>query len=273
LSEGTIEVAMKWDPEEYLRFSDQRGRPFADLLSRVAADDPSYVVDLGCGPGNLTATLGQRWPGAHVEGLDSSPEMIERARSEIGDSQWLHFAVGDLREWTPRHEVDVLISNATLQWVPGHLDLFGRLVAWVRPGGWFAFQVPGNFDEPSHTALAALLSGDRWRQRFAGIDLPAPSVPEPDVYLERLLGLGAAVDVWETTYLQVLAGDDAVLRWMQGTGLRAVLSALDSAESAESADFIQEYGARLRAAYPPRDFGTVLPYRRIFVVARVGGAE
>ncbi|MGZ4616451.1 MAG: trans-aconitate 2-methyltransferase [Actinomycetes bacterium] len=261
---------MRWDPQEYLRFAGERGRPFRDLLARVGAADPAYVVDLGCGPGNLTATLAQRWPGAEVAGVDSSPEMIERARPEVGDSERLHFEVADLRAWSPARAVDVLVSNATFQWVPGHLDLFDRLVACVRPGGWFAFQVPGNFGEPSHTELAAVRSSDRWRARFDTLGLPAPWVAEPEVYLERLVGLGAGVDVWETTYLQVLQGEDAVLRWMQGTGLRPVLSVLDEGERAE---FMDEYGARLRAAYPQRDFGTVLPYRRIFVVARIGEAR
>lgn len=261
---------MQWDPQEYLRFAGERGRPFADLISRVGPADPSYVVDLGCGPGNLTATLSQRWPAAEVEGLDSSPEMIARARAEVGDSEQLHFTVADLRAWSPPRAVDVLVSNATLQWVPGHVPLLKGLAATVRPGGWFAFQVPGNFGEPSHTELAAVRSSERWRARFADVEVAAPWVAEPEVYLELLVGLGAAVDVWEATYLQVLAGDDAVLRWMQGTGLRPVLSVLGNEERAE---FLEEYGARLRAAYPRRAFGTVLPYRRIFVVAQIGAAQ
>jgi trans-aconitate 2-methyltransferase len=263
-------MTMTWDPQEYLRFGDQRGRPFADLMSRVGAQDPSYVVDLGCGPGNLTAELAHRWPGADVEGLDGSPEMIERAKSAHGDSPRLHFAVSDLRVWSPQRKVDVLVSNATLQWVPGHLDLLEGLMGSVRAGGWFAFQVPGNFGEPSHTELEALRTSDRWRARFADVDLPTPSVAEPQVYLERLVGLGATADVWETTYTQVLEGEDAVLRWMQGTGLRPVLSVL---AGVDRADFTAEYGARLRAAYPQRGFGTVLPYRRIFAVAQVGGVR
>lgn len=258
---------MRWDPEEYLRFAGERGRPFAELLSRVGATDPAYVVDLGCGPGNLTATLARRWPAATVEGLDSSPEMIERARGEMAPGLAIAFSVADLRGWRPTRPVDLLVSNATLQWVPGHIDLLAGLVATLRPGGWFAFQVPGNFAEPSHTELAAVRASPRWRARLAAADVPTPGVADPDAYLERLAATGATVDVWETTYLQVLAGEDAVLRWMQGTGLRPVLSVLDDDERAE---FVADYGARLRAAYPRRPFGTVLPYRRIFAVARAG---
>jgi trans-aconitate 2-methyltransferase len=144
------------------------------------------------------------------------------------------------------------------------------LAAAVRPGGWFAFQVPGNFGEPSHTELAAVRESPRWRDRFADIDLATPWVAEPGDYLERLIGLSAAVDVWETTYLQVLEGDDAVLRWMRGTALRPVLSVLDGVEQGE---FAADVGVRLRAAYPRREFGTVLPYRRIFAVAQLAGAR
>jgi trans-aconitate 2-methyltransferase len=263
---------MKWDPQEYLRFSDERGRPFTDLLARVPATAPGYVVDLGCGPGNLTATLADRWPDADVVGVDSSAEMIRRARTQYGDrggasAQRLTFVEADLRGWRPERPVDVLVSNATFQWVPGHLDLLDDLVAAVRPGGWFAFQVPGNFAEPSHTELAAVRDSARWRDRLAGADLARPWVAEPVVYLERLAPRATILDVWETTYVQVLDGEDAVLRWMQGTGLRPVISELDEAERAE---FLEEYGARLRAAYPRRAFGTVLPYRRIFLVARIG---
>jgi trans-aconitate 2-methyltransferase len=259
---------MKWDPAEYLRFSDERRRPFMDLLARVPTTAPAYVVDLGCGPGNLTQTLADRWPDADVVGVDSSAEMIRRARAEHGDetrARRLTFVEADVRGFSPERPVDVLVSNATLQWVPGHVELLDDLVAIVRPGGWFAFQVPGNFGEPSHTELAAVRDSPRWRDRLAGAELAQPWVAEPAVYLERLAPYAVSLDVWETTYVQVLDGEDAVLRWVRGTALRPVLSELDEAEQAE---FLEDYGARLRVAYPRRAFGTVLPYRRIFAVAR-----
>jgi trans-aconitate 2-methyltransferase len=257
-----VEVAdVRWDPEQYLRFADERGRPFRDLVTRVAAREPRVVVDLGCGPGNLTLELAARWPGARVEGVDNSAEMIERARAEVGDEVTLTLA--DAREWTPDEPVDVLVSNATLQWIPEHLPLLDRLAGFLTPGGWLAFQVPGNFGAPSHTELAAQADAPRWRDRLR--DRARPRSEEPVVYLERLAGLGLQVDVWETTYLQVLPGEDAVLEWMRGTGLRPVLSALPLADRA---DFEADYAARLRGAYPRRPWGTVLPYRRIFVVAQ-----
>jgi trans-aconitate 2-methyltransferase len=160
--------------------------------------------------------------------------------------------------------VDVLVSNATLQWVPGHLELLERFLGWLAPGGWLAVQVPGNFGEPSHTLLAEVAARPQWKERLA--DLPRPSVQEPATYLGRLAQLGMDVDAWETTYLQVLPGEDAVLQWMRGTGLRPVLSAL--ADDDERTAFEAEYGELLRQAYPRRAFGTVLPFRRIFLVAQ-----
>jgi trans-aconitate 2-methyltransferase len=260
----TGEDGMRWDPEQYLRFAPERARPFHELLARVTARNPTVVADLGCGPATLTRELAARWPGARVEGVDNSAEMIEQARDVAGDD--VDLTLADVRDWTPAEPVDVLVSNATLQWVPGHLELLARFAGFLAPGGWLAVQVPGNFGEPSHTELRALAAAPRWRDRLAGVAWPA--VEEPPAYLARLAALGLDVDVWETTYYQVLPGEDAVLEWMRGTGLRPVLSALTDAE--ERAGFEAEYADRLRRSYPRHGAGTVLPYRRIFVVATLG---
>ncbi|MBP2418666.1 trans-aconitate 2-methyltransferase [Microlunatus capsulatus] len=254
-------VMVVWDPRTYLQFADERSRPFADLLARVGAEDPAVVVDLGCGPGQLTATLAQRWPGADVLGVDSSPAMVDRAQEHAGPR--LRFVSGDVRTWVPDAPVDVLVSNATLQWVPDHRALLPRLLAGVRPGGWLAFQVPGNFDEPSHALLHALAANPRYAD--ATRDVARPSAAGPGDYLADLTALGCTVDAWETTYLHVLTGPDPVFRWISGTGARPVLQALDAPRRAA---FEAEYRARLAAAYPPGPAGTVLPFRRVFVVAR-----
>ncbi len=256
---------MRWDPDQYLRFAGERGRPFGDLMARVGAVDARTVADLGCGPGNLTRLLARRWPRARVEAVDDSPHMIDRAAQELADlGERVRLTLADVRDWAPAEPVDVLVSNATLQWVPGHLELLDRLAGLLAPGGWLAVQVPGNFGEASHTLLAEVSGRPRWRARLAGV--PRARVEEPGTYLARLAGLGLAADVWETTYLQVLPGEDAVLEWMRGTGLRPVLSALEDDE--DRAAFEAEYGASLRQAYPRQPFGTVLPFRRIFAVAR-----
>jgi len=272
-----------WDPAQYLRYADQRGRAFLDLIARVDARSPEYVVDLGCGPGNLTAVLAERWPNAEVIGVDASPEMIEAARRSApaaaagsanasASPRRPTFELGDLRTWRPSRPVDVLISNATLQWVPGYLDLLPALLEMVAPGGWFAFQVPGNFGEPSHRLLRELASEPPWSALLTGQAFEPPSSHDPEDYLDALAGLGCTLDAWETTYLFVLSGDDPVLEWMKGTGLRPYLGALADAGPEVVRRFEAEYGKRLRTAYPRRSYGTVLPYRRVFVVAHKASA-
>jgi trans-aconitate 2-methyltransferase len=251
-----------WDPDRYLTYADERGRPFLDLIARIDADSPRRVVDLGCGPGNLTRLLAQRWPDADVLGLDSSPEMIARAQAP-----GVRFEVGDLRKWVSdgQEQVDVLVSNATLQWVPDHLELLPALVERVSPGGWLAFQVPGNLDEPSHTIRRDLAAEERYAAHTAGVAVPDSH--DPATYLEALAAAGCTVDAWETTYLHLLTGDDPVFTWVSGTGARPTLEALPSGLRE---DFEEEFRARLRAAYPRHEYGVVLPFRRVFVVARVG---
>ena len=260
-----------WDPERYLTYADERGRPFVDLVGRIDADAPRVVVDLGCGPGNLTRLLKERWPDARVSGVDSSPEMIEAA-SAIEDVTW---EVGDVRDWARRdplalHEpVDVLVSNATLQWVPDHLELLPGLLDRLQPGGWLAFQVPGNFDEPSHTTRTELASREPYAEHVR--DARVPTSHEPADYTRLLLDLGCEVDAWETTYLHVLTGDDPVFAWVSGTGARPTLQALpDDLRPL----FEEEFKAALREAYPADAAGRViLPFRRIFVVARKPHAQ
>jgi trans-aconitate 2-methyltransferase len=254
-----------WDPGQYQHFADERSRPFFDLLGRVGAQDPRLVVDLGCGPGTLTARLASRWPGAEVHGIDGSAEMIEAARAlPAGQGGRLSFALGDVRDWEPGGGVDVIVSNALLQWVPDHLSVLARWAGFLTEGGWLAFQVPGNFGQPSHAALRELAGSDRWHPLLAGVSLNRQSA-DPAEYLDLLASAGLAVDAWETTYLHVLHGDDPVLDWYKGTGLRPVLAALPPGQAAE---FLDEFRARMREAYPAAPYGTVFPFRRVFVVAR-----
>ena len=259
---GPQAVRHTWDPDLYLAYADERGRPFLDMLGRVAAAEPRRVADLGCGPGNLTALLAQRWEAAQVTGVDSSVEMVERARA--GGFGGVHFEVGDLRTWRPAEPVDVLLANAAFQWVPGHLDLLPRLVEAVTPGGWCAFQVPGNHREPSHVLLHELADDPRFAAYTEGV--ARPHAHDPMVYADALLDLGLTVDAWETTYLHVLTGADPVFTWVSGTGARPTLEALPDALREE---FTAEYQALLREAYPPGRHGTVLPFRRVFAVAQV----
>jgi trans-aconitate 2-methyltransferase len=279
-----------WDPTRYGRFALERARPFADLLARVGAGDahgrpdgvhlePRTVVDLGCGPGDLTASLARRWPTARVIGVDSSPQMLERAAAQPVDdlAGRLTFEQGDASTWEPDAPVDVIVTNALLQWVPGHLDLLQRWMTYLAPGGWFAMQVPGNFSAISHRAMRDLTADPRFFDRLAGVLRGTESVAEPATYARLLAETGATVDAWETTYLHVLDregrfGDDAVLAWVSGTGLRPVLDTLADDPPLQQA-FLDSYAATLREAYPRRPWGTLLPFRRIFAVAHKPGPD
>ncbi|MFJ6571957.1 trans-aconitate 2-methyltransferase [Streptomyces sp. NPDC091292] len=262
-----------WDPHQYLRHAGHRARPFVDLLARVP-ELPSgpRIADLGCGPGTVTRLLADRWPDADITGFDTSHEMLDRARGLAGPTPgggYLDFAHGDVAEWTPAADepYDLIISNATLQWVPDHADAFARWVAGLAPGGTFAFQVPGNFAAPSHVLMRELAESEGWRERLGGVLRHGDAVLAPAAYLDRLVALGCETDVWETTYLHLLEGEDPVLDWVKGTGLRPVLTALSEDEDAREA-FVREYAGRLRDVYPRGPRGTVFPFRRLFAVAR-----
>ncbi|MEU6469378.1 trans-aconitate 2-methyltransferase [Streptomyces massasporeus] len=269
-----------WDPTQYLRHAGHRARPFTDLLARVP-DLPTQppaghprIADLGCGPGNVTTLLAARWPTARITGYDNSPEMLDKAHVDhegpTPGGGRLDFGHADARTWTPDEPHDLIISNATLQWVPGHAERFPDWVAGLKPGGTLAFQVPGNFDAPSHRLMRELAGSARWRGRLGDTLRHADAVHTPEAYLERLTSLGCAADVWETTYIHQLQGEDPVLDWVKGTGLRPVLTALaDDPEAREA--FVTEYRAALREAYPAGPHGTPFPFRRVFAVARKEG--
>jgi trans-aconitate 2-methyltransferase len=250
-----------WDPAKYLDYADLRGRPFFDLIGRVNATDPRRVVDLGCGPGNLTVSLAERWPGAVLEAIDSSPEMVAAAQLRGLDAQVL-----DVRDWKPAPDTDVVFSNAVLQWVPEHRQLLQRWVAELPSGAWLAVQVPGNFGAPSHTLVRQLAATTEWASALTDTVLREDdAVDEPGAYAELLASAGCAVDAWESTYVQRLAGPDAVLEWITGTALRPVQAVLDGADWDR---FRGQLAPLLNAAYPPRADGTTwFEFRRVFFVA------
>jgi trans-aconitate 2-methyltransferase len=253
-------MSVTWDPSAYLAFDDHRSRPFHDLLARVGASAPRRVVDLGCGPGHLTASLAARWPDAEIDALDSSPDMVADA---LG--RGIAARLADVRDWHPGARDDVVITNAVLQWVPGHRDLLAGWLGEMPSGSWFGMQVPGNHTSPSHELLRQLLASPRWRGR---VQLRAENIVEDLAgYADTLAAAGADADVWETTYLHRLCGADPVLTWISGTALRPVRDALTDADWEE---FRAELAPMLRQAYPPSGDGhTWFPFRRLFAVARI----
>jgi len=257
---------VSWDPAQYLKFSGERMRPAVDLLARIGAVAPATVVDLGCGAGNLAPLLAARWPAARLTGVDSSPEMLARARR---DHPGAAFVQADMGAWRPDAPVDVLFSNAALHWVDGHAELLPRLLEQaVAPGGTLAVQMPRNFGAPSHTTIAETIQQGPWRARLEPLLRREPVAP-PAVYWRRLAGCAAELQIWETEYLQVLAGENPVAEYTKGTWLKQFL---DRLEGDERGAFESDYRARVRAHYPPEADGrTLFPFRRLFIVARRGG--
>lgn len=251
---------MTWDPDVYMKFANERTRPAKELLARIPIASPHRVIDLGCGPGNSTAMLVARWPHAEIEGLEPSPEMLARAKASGARAIW---TLGNVEGWSPAAPYNVVFSNATLHWIADHRALLPRLIGHVADGGALAFQVPRNFDAPSHVLMREVATAGPWAKKLA--NARQVNVLSPDAYFDILAPLTRSLDIWETTYLHVLEGEDPVLTWVSGTGLRPFVQPL---ETEEREQFIAEYRKRLREAYPRRADGkTLLPFQRLFVVA------
>ncbi len=248
-----------WDDAQYLLFADERTRPARELLARVAVASPERVVDLGCGPGNSTALLRERWPAAALTGVDSSPEMLQRARRDLPSVEWVQ---ADVNGFVATQPVDVLFANALLQWLPAHDALLPALFGQVNPGGALAIQVPHNFAEPSHRLMRELPGA--WSERTATVRSRA-TVGSPAFYYDLLAPMARSVDIWQTTYEHVMTDADAIVDWVKGTGLRPYLDVLTDEERPQ---YLAAYTRGIGAAYPPRSDGKRLfSFPRLFIVA------
>jgi trans-aconitate 2-methyltransferase len=252
---------MAWDPAQYLKFAGPRLRPAIDLLGHIEAEAPRLVYDLGCGAGNVTRFIAERWPAATIVGIDGSAEMLAKARADLPRIEWQQ---ADLATWRPPQKPDVIYSNAALHWIEDHAPVFVRLFQSLAPGGTLAVQIPRNFGAPSHTSITETARNGPWRTKLEPLLRPSP-VAEPEFYYDLLAPLAASLDLWETEYLQVLEGENPVKEWTKGTWLTPLLAALGEPERS---NFEAAYGARVAAAYPPRSDGkTLFPFRRMFLIA------
>jgi trans-aconitate 2-methyltransferase len=252
-----------WNPALYRRFEDERTRPARDLLARVPPAGCSLAYDLGCGPGNSTELIVERFPGARVVGLDNSPAMIDSAKKRLPQ---VEFELADVGTWVPPQAPDLIYSNATLQWVPGHESLIPRLFSLLAPGGVLAVQMPDNMGEASHMAMDEIARSPAYsfsadprgmRARLLGVD----------GYYDVLAGVADKVDVWRTAYQHPMASPAAIVEWLRATGLRPYLDLLP--DDAQRTAFVAEYEKRMDAAYPARSDGRrLLAFPRLFFVAR-----
>lgn len=254
-----------WDAGQYLQFEAERTQPCRDLVARIAVASPTRIIDLGCGPGNSTQVLAERWPQAVLTGLDESIEMLAAAREKFPDRNWV---LGDISKWTagPEGLFDIVFSNAALQWVPDHGALYPQLLARVAPGGALAIQVPNNLDAPAHRIAHELAMSPEWHTRFPREGARRWYVHDPAFYYDLLTPFATRIDLWETEYVQVMAGAAAIVEWYKGSGLRPYLEALRM--PADREQFLAAYLAGVGAAYPARVDGRVLfPFRRLFLIA------
>lgn len=260
-------MATSWDPAQYERYKTYRDRPALDLMVQIPADlDPREIWDLGCGTGEHAALLKRRHPSAVVHGLDSSPDMLARARERPEDIDWVEQGVQD---WAPATPPDLIFSNAALHWLPNHDQLFPRLLDSLAPGGVLACQMPVSFTASWHALMRETAADGPWAETLASVDGVKP-LADPEAYYAWLAPLDVSVDIWTTTYLHALTGDDPVVDWMLGTGLRPYLEALSS--DADRTAFLDAYRARLAPAFPRRADGTtLLPFPRLFLLARRPG--
>jgi trans-aconitate 2-methyltransferase len=249
-----------WSAAQYVKFEDERTRPARDLMAHVPLASVGSAVDLGCGPGNSTELIAERYPGARIVGMDSSGDMLAAARKRLPSAT---FVEGDVATWQPAAPVDLIFANAVLQWVPDHLSVVARLMGHLNPGGAFALQVPDNQMEPSHAAMRETAAERPWAAKFA-TPIARDAIPTVEAYYDRLTPFGR-VDIWRTTYHHPMADAAAIVEWVKGTGLRPFLERLDDAERPQ---FIAAYQAKLAEAYPPRADGKLLfRFPRLFVVA------
>ena len=261
---------MTWSPQRYLEFADLRLRPALDLLARVPARSPRTVADLGCGAGNVTRLLAERWPDGDIVGVDSSRTMLDRARATLAETPRVRFEERDLATWTPAAPVDVVYSNAALHWLDDHATLIPHLAGTVASGGALAIQMPNNFDTPSHATIASLARGEAWRDRVGDLVRDSP-VAAAEQYLRWLAPRCRSVDVWETVYLQRLAprddGEHPVVAFVSGTWLVPYFERLKDDPMAREA-FLADYRARIARTFPAESDGaTLFPFRRLFIVA------
>ena len=251
-----------WDPDDYLRFGDERTRPSFDLAARIAVQRPERVIDLGCGPGNSTRVLRGRWPDLRVVGLDSSEEMIATARETEPDETWVLSAI---EEWSPDAPCDVVFTSAAIQWLPDHELLVGRLFEQVAEGGALAIQIPAGDFARVFTLTEEVAAAGPWASRMVGVR-DTLTMEDPSFYYDVLAPRSRATDIWETEYYHVLESPTAAVDWISGTGLRPYFEALDSED--EKREFVAELNDRAKDSYPVRPDGRVLfPFKRVFVIA------
>jgi len=245
-----------WNPNTYLKFGSERLRPALDLMAQIPLATAEQIIDLGCGPGNVTALFKDRWPEADITGIDSSVHMLAEANDLNPDIDWVQT---DIAQWQPETAPDLIFSNACLHWLDDHQTLFPKLLSYLSPGGVLAVQMPNNFAAPTHQAIRDVLGNNHPLS-------PVFPVSDPQAYYDWLIDGCDSLSLWETTYQHVLEGDNPVADWTKGAALRPILDGLKT--DAEKQAFEEEYRRQIAKIYPKQSNGkTVMPFKRFFLIA------
>jgi len=255
-----------WNVKIYGQFLDLRTRPARDLLSVIPNSfQPKVVYDLGCGPGNSTILLKNRWPHAKIIGLDSSLDMLEEAKKSYSD---IEFIQEDIANFSPAEKVDCLFANASLQWLDHHEILIPKFLQSLNQDGVLGIQMPNNFHSPLHQATVKILqSHNHWRLYLKKLryGILIKQLYKLSWYYDLLTKSGAhSLQIWETEYFQEMASYQEIFDWVKGTGLRPVLSAMDAETQNE---FSRAYVEMVAKEYPLQvNHKILLPFRRIFMI-------
>ncbi|MBB3018209.1 trans-aconitate 2-methyltransferase [Microvirga lupini] len=252
-----------WNAGQYLKFEDERTRPAIDLIRRIPLEEIRSAVDIGCGPGNSTELIANRYPDARVLGLDTSPDMLAKARARLPG---VSFQEADIAAWEPDERYDLIFANAVLQWLPDHPRLLARLASFLTPGGCLGVQMPNNLQEPSHTLMRKMVQEGPWAEKLETASVSREKIGSFEDYYSWLLQAGCSVDIWQTTYVHLLADAAAIVEWLKGTGLRPYLDPLSPEEQTA---YLDRYHAEIAMAYPGQADGKVLlRFPRLFFVAQ-----
>jgi trans-aconitate 2-methyltransferase len=252
-----------WNAGQYLKFEDERTRPAADLIRRIPLTDIRNAVDIGCGPGNSTELIVDRYPGARVLGIDTSPDMLAKARVRLPG---VTFELADIATWDPGERYDLIFANAVLQWLPDHPRLLARLASFLETGGCLAVQMPNNLHEPSHTLMRKVAQEGPWAGKLKAATMSREKIGSFEDYYSWLYQAGCSADIWQTTYVHPLEDAGAIVEWLKGTGLRPYLDPLTPEEQSA---YLNMYRAEIEKVYPAQQDGKVLlRFPRLFFVAR-----
>lgn len=255
-------VMIMWNPDLYLKFKRERTQAVKDLIFRIKKEKPERILDLGCGPGNSTGELRKRWPEAEIIGLDSSEEMLEKARSSYPDIEWVQADGGE--DLSFLEKFDIVFSNATIQWIPGHKRLLNNLVELINEDGILAVQVPNTKYMPIRIAINETAEDDKWQKKFHNMKQYI-HYEELSFYYDVLYKDVKEIELWETTYNHVMLDHESIIEWYNSTGMRPYLEKLEQWEKDEFAESVLK---KIRKSYKLQSDGKVLfPFRRLFFIA------